>query len=100
MSDEKKPSYECHLFICTSCRYATGNNEYSAPELAPEMRKSLKERVKNLFPKEMVRINSAGCLGHCARGINAVIYPSGEWFHDLTEKDEDFLFEKVKEIIE
>lgn len=99
MSEEKKSSYECHLFICTSCRYSTGNNEYCAPELASQMRKSLKEKLKGEYPKDKVRINSAGCLGHCDRGINAVIYPSGEWFHDLTEKDEDLLIGKVKEIM-
>lgn len=99
MSDKKNPNYECHLFICTSCRYSTGNNEYCAPEVAADMRKSLKGRLGEHYSKDRLRVNSAGCLGHCQRGINAVIYPSGQWFHDLTEKDEDSLFEKVKEIM-
>jgi (2Fe-2S) ferredoxin len=47
-----------------------------------------------------VRVNASGCLGHCERGISAVLYPQGEWFFDLTDSSTDLLFAAVKAAVE
>lgn len=59
------------------------------------MRKNLKNRARELFPKKEVRISASTCLGECERGIAAVIYPKGEWFFNLRPTDEDNLFQRL-----
>lgn len=83
--------YKAHLFICTNSPEKSGK---CGGKGAEDLRKDLKERCKNAFGKE-VRVNSAGCLGYCERGIAAVIYPQEKWYFDLTKHDADFLFGKV-----
>lgn len=87
-------SYKTHLFICTN---APDNPNKCGSKGSESLRKSLKEKCGAAFGKE-VRINASGCLGPCERGINAVMYPQGEWFHELkaTPEDEQKLFEAVK----
>lgn len=77
-----------HLFVCTSCSY----EPHTDTELASRFRKKVKELCRT---EKGLRINASGCLGICERGLNAVLYPSGEWFHDLREGDEGKLAEAV-----
>jgi predicted metal-binding protein len=84
--------YKTHLFICTASPEKPGKCGHKNSEA---LRRELKEVCKHEFGKD-VRINASGCLGHCERGINAVIYPSGKWFHELTDKDGAQLLEAVR----
>jgi (2Fe-2S) ferredoxin len=51
------------------------------------------------FPEGTVRINNAGCLGHCENGIAAVLYPEGRWFLDLKPTDVDPLVSAVEKAV-
>jgi (2Fe-2S) ferredoxin len=86
-------SYKTHLFICTNASDKPGKCGSKGSE---GLRRNLKERCAEKFGKSM-RVNASGCLGHCERGIAAVLYPKGDWFLDLTPADEDRLFKAVVE---
>lgn len=81
-----------HLFICTNSPQIEGRCGHKNAEA---LRRELKERCKNAPWGRDIRINSSGCLGHCEKGIAAVMYPQTEWFFDLTDKDGDKLFEAI-----
>lgn len=42
--------------------------------------------------KGRVRINSAGCLGHCAEGLTLVVYPEAVWYGNVTPDDVEEIF--------
>ena len=82
----KKP-YDKHLFICESCVY------HDAGERITNGGSCLKSKLKEQVPREYLkeknyRISGSGCLGNCRHGINAVIYPEGKFFTDLSPNEE------------
>jgi predicted metal-binding protein len=95
--EENAKLYDTHVFICESCGYATEEG-MSAPGIAAAFRKKVKELCKDSLKTTRVRINGASCLGLCERGINAVAYPEGQWWHDLRAGDEDKLALEISEI--
>ena len=96
MSEE--PRFQAHLFICTNDRGPNGKRPSCAHRGAQELRDAVKEacRAKG-FPKGSVRVNNAGCLDQCERGITAVLYPSAKWFFHLQPGDAQKLVDAVKE---
>lgn len=87
---------KAHLFICVNSR-GPGGKESCGDKGA----QNLKDAVKKLcHGKPNMRINNAGCLGPCEKGINAVLYPSGEWFHHLKETDTEILVKAVEKACE
>ncbi|MGE3262171.1 MAG: ferredoxin [Bacteriovoracia bacterium] len=95
-----EPKFTAHLFICTNDRGPNGKRESCCPKGAEKLRERVKDACKAKgFPKGSVRINSAGCLDQCERGIAAVLYPKGEWFLDLKKDDVDTLVDAVEKAI-
>ena len=88
---------KCHLFICTNDR-GTGK-ESCAQKGAQELRDRVKEGCKK-FPKDQVRVNNAGCLGHCEKGIAAVLYPQGEWLFELKKENAEKLVDLVEKSLQ
>lgn len=86
--------YKTHLFICTNSPDKPGK---CGSKDAEKLRKEVKDICKNEFGKS-VRVNSAGCLGYCERGIAAVIYPQGEWLFELDKKDSATVVEKIRKL--
>lgn len=88
---------DAHLFICTNQKDGV---ECCAQKGAASLHAAVKEVCSNRPEwKGRVRINRAGCLGHCEKGIAAVLYPEGKWFHGLTEKDAARLVEAVEKAL-
>lgn len=88
---------KAHLFICTNRPDIEGKCGSKGSE---DLRSELKHRCKEVFGKsDDLRINSSGCLGFCERGITAVLYPQGKWFHELTQKDGDLLIDEVSKAL-
>jgi predicted metal-binding protein len=85
-----------HLFICTNTRE---NGESCGAKGAVELRDSVKKACKatNPFPNQKFRVNAAGCLGVCERGIAAVLYPEGNWLVDLESGDTNKVLEFLRE---
>ncbi len=52
-----------------------------------DVRKALKEELRERGMVGGVRVDSVGCLGLCKHGPNAVVYPQGTWYLGLTESD-------------
>lgn len=86
-------SYKAHLFICTNSPDRIGK---CGSKNSEQLRQELKDRCKKEIGGDQIRINSAGCLGQCERGIAAVLYPSGQWFLDKTSTDGDEIFQVLK----
>jgi (2Fe-2S) ferredoxin len=91
-------SFNAHLFICTQNRsegQACGSNSAGAQVI----RDQLKAECKRLWAKE-VRVNTAGCLGYCEKGIVAVLYPSAKWYFNLTAEDIPKIIEDIKDLLQ
>jgi (2Fe-2S) ferredoxin len=58
-----------------------------------DVRRTLKEGLRERGMVADVRVDSVDCLGFCKHGPNAVVYPEGIWYLGLTEGD-------VPEIVE
>ncbi len=91
-SSDQNNFFNKHLFICTNTR---DNGESCGAKGAAELRDSVKKACKaaNPFPDQKFRVNAAGCLGICERGIAAVLYPDGKWLVDLQSGDTQTVLE-------
>ena len=78
--------YRQHVFCCTNMR--PDPSASCAARGAEGLRTYLKARTKEL-KLNGVRINTSGCLDHCARGPVMVIYPEGVWYTYHTRADVD-----------
>ncbi len=87
-----------HLFICTNHK---GEGANCGSKNSQVLRDGLKKWAKEAHPewKGLVRVNSSGCLGHCKRGITAVLYPEGRWFTQLTQDDHAVLAQALTETV-
>lgn len=88
---------KAHLFVCTSCTYNKPDGTESGPEEAVALRKNLKNRARECFSKQEVRVSASTCLGECDFGIASVLYPKGEWNLSLRIEDEEKMFQKLTE---
>ncbi|WP_162924365.1 (2Fe-2S) ferredoxin domain-containing protein [Rubrobacter indicoceani] len=75
----KVRGYESHVLVCSggSCKKRG----------AKDVRKTLKDEVKDAGLGRDVRLDSVGCLGLCKHGPNAVVYPEGTWYVGVSERD-------------
>ena len=96
---QKENNLKAHLIIRTSCTYQLPDQSTSNEELAINIRKNLKNRCREQFSKEHVRVSAATCLGHCDEGIAAVLYPSCKWFTQIRPENEDQLFQEVEQLL-
>ncbi|MGZ3651918.1 MAG: (2Fe-2S) ferredoxin domain-containing protein [Bdellovibrionota bacterium] len=95
-----EPEFQAHLFICTNDRGPDGKRPSCAHRGAKELRDQVKAACREKgFAPGTVRINNAGCLDQCERGITAVLYPAGKWFLDLKPEDAPRLVQAVADEI-
>jgi (2Fe-2S) ferredoxin len=83
------PYYERHIFFCLNQR--EGGEESCARHRAQEGFDRCKSQAKalGLLGPGQVRVNRAGCLGRCAGGPVAVVYPEGVWYTYVDNSDID-----------
>lgn len=98
MSNDPR-ALEAHLFICTNVK---ANGECCGAKNAAELRDTLKRASKDPAKgwAKRVRVNSAGCLGHCEEGIVAVLYPEGRWYTGLSAADAPKLQAAVQDALD
>ena len=86
--------YRRHLFFCTNQR--EDGSACCQNFDAAAMRSHAKERAKALgiHGEGGVRVNIAGCLGRCAEGPVAVVYPEGTWYTYVDQEDVDEIVEQ------
>lgn len=80
--------YQRHIFFCTNQR-ESGETACNNTGGAGEMAGIAKARAKELgiHGPDGVRVNRAGCLGRCANGPVAVVYPDAIWYTFVDAED-------------
>ena len=89
MSDAKK--FDAHLFICTYAREKGANCASRGGQALRDLVKARCKEASGGLGQLKIRVNAAGCLDQCDRGIAAVLYPQGEWFTGLKPDDSQIL---------
>jgi (2Fe-2S) ferredoxin len=86
-------SFERHIFICTNERTAEDPRGSCCAKGSVEVALAMKVAAYERGLKRIVRVNKAGCLDQCARGISCVVYPEGVWYGGVTLDDVDEIVE-------
>ncbi len=86
--------FKHHVFFCTNQR--SDGRRCCQDHDAQAMRDYLKKRIKELVlsGRGQLRINTAGCLDHCAQGPVIVVYPDAVWYSYETRGDLDEILEQ------
>ena len=81
----KVRDHDAHVLVC--------GGEDCKKRGSKDVRRTLKEELRERGMVADVRVDSVECLGFCKHGPNAVVYPEGTWYLGLIEGD-------VPEIVE
>lgn len=85
------PPYTRHVFVCTNRRPDGSPRGCCASKGSEDLRLAIKKELDAQDIRN-VRINTAGCLDACERGMAVVVYPEGTWYGPVTPED-------VKELV-
>lgn len=86
--------YKKHVFVCQHTRDGQTGKKACGNAGSAEFRKKLKKEVLAAGLNKEIRINAAGCLGHCSKGPAMVIYPQGTWYGAVQSSDLDEILDK------
>ncbi len=87
--------YAKHVFFCENQR--PEGEDCCANHNAKAAKNYVKDKVKMLgisTEKNLIRINSAGCLGRCDMGPVMVVYPEAVWYTYIDQADLDEIIEE------
>jgi len=87
------PPFERHVFVCQNARKPEDPRGCCSTKGSAEVLDALKAAVHARGLKGRVRINKAGCLDQCEKGISIVVYPEAVWYGGVNPGD-------VTEIVE
>lgn len=79
--------FKHHVFVCGNERRPDDPRGCCAAKGSAEVLDRLKGRIHELELKREIRVNRAGCLDQCARGVSIVVYPEGVWYGGVTAAD-------------
>ncbi len=82
------PHYDFHVFICNNQRDPNADRGCCQRKGAEQLIEYMKIVVKKSAIKN-IRINKAGCLNECERGVSVVVYPEGRWYRIRSTEDVD-----------
>lgn len=97
MSSDGEKTLSTHLFICTNHRKDRGSCGALGSDALREAVKNSCKAVPEL--KGKIRVNAAGCLGHCERGITAVFYPQAVWRFELDSDSTETLVNEAVRLV-
>ena len=86
--------FQRHLFVCLHEREPGNPRGCCAEKGSAEVARALKVGAHDRGLKRIVRVNKAGCLDQCARGVTCVVYPEEVWYGGVTLDDVDEIIEK------
>jgi len=86
--------FQRHLFICVNERDRDDPRGSCSRRGSLEVARALKIKAYECGLKRVVRVNKAGCLDQCARGVTCVVYPEGVWYGGVTLDDVDEIVER------
>lgn len=86
------PTYDFHIFMCQNQRPDGHDRGCCLSKGANKYLNYMKARVREIgIPN--IRVNKAGCLDQCERGVAVVIYPQGIWYQINSFEDVDRIIE-------
>jgi (2Fe-2S) ferredoxin len=85
IGDVKVRDYDAHVLICKG-----GDCKKRGSK---DIRKALKDELRERGIARNVRVDSVDCLGLCKHGPNIIVYPTRTWYIGLRKED-------VPEIVE
>lgn len=68
------------MFVCVNRRPDGDPRASCAVRGGEEVREAFRREVAARGLQTRVRVNAAGCLGECRRGITVVVYPEQVWY--------------------
>ena len=85
--------YQHHVFFCLNQREDGGPccTNHGAEDMFGYMKAACKQQ--NLWGKDKVRVNRAGCMDRCAEGPVMVVYPEAVWYTYIDQADIDEIIE-------
>ena len=83
------PHFERHVFVCTNLRPETNPKGCCAAKDGQIIRDTMKKKAAAMGLHGLVRVNNAGCLDSCERGVVMVVYPEQVWYGQVTVDDLD-----------
>ena len=86
--------FQRHLFLCLHQREPGSPRGCCAEKGAAEIASAMKKTAYDRGLKRLVRVNKAGCLDQCARGVTCVVYPEAVWYGGVTLDDVDEIVER------
>jgi (2Fe-2S) ferredoxin len=86
--------FQRHLFICVHDRGPGHPKGCCAEKGSADVAAALKQKAYERGLKRIVRVNKAGCLDQCARGVTCVVYPEEVWYGGVTLADVDEIVER------
>lgn len=85
--EAQKVPYRKVIFVCTNVR-EDGRVACANPGRGGDaILHALKEEVKRLGLKGIVRVARSGCLDLCAQGPNLMVWPDGIWLKGVQPSD-------------
>src|SRR5215471_3823555 len=84
-----------HLFVCTQRRDGGGKpacGGRGGDAIVAAVERELASRGTSAAS---IAVTACGCLGPCFDGPNAVVYPDGTWYGELTAEDAPALVEHL-----
>ncbi len=91
---EPTMKFDKHVFICLNERPAGDPRGCCKAKGSEEILNLMKEEIKKRGLNKKIRINKAGCLDQCSKGISMVVYPEGTWYEKVTKEMAMELVEK------
>lgn len=85
--------FEKHVFICLNERPAGHPSGCCKSKGSEEILNLMKEEIKKRGLNKKIRVNKAGCLDQCSKGVSMVVYPEGVWYGHVTKNDVPELIE-------
>lgn len=79
--------FEKHIFICLNERPPEHPSGCCKAKGSEEILNTMKEEIKKRGLAKKIRINKAGCLDQCSKGVSIVVYPEGVWYGHVTQQD-------------
>lgn len=85
--------FQRHLFVCINERAAGDPKGCCGSKGGLAVAEALKRAAYERGLKRVVRVNKAGCLDQCARGVTCVVYPEAVWYGGVRLEDVDEIVE-------
>lgn len=78
--------YRAHVLVCGGTGCHSSNSD--------EIRKKLKEKIKEEGMDDEIKVVMTGCFGLCESGPNVVVYPEGTFYSHVKASDVDEIVEE------